>query len=293
MAGWAILSDINGDPVLPTGAAMSGRRLLVKEGPDVSHPARSISVGANAFAKAYSRTVEAVCELRKIGVERSNAVEEVRTGFENLCYRAAEYLEAYEKLPRALSALDAPPYREEFKKFRKIFNGCSRDWSLICNRMKHNQNALAIAVFYYPSLSATLEVFTLLQPNGADELKINENLHKSRSRSMPFTIALRQMLHDIVRVDRSAAKVLEMLPEDPTAAAFPATPMALSVGEAMKEIERWPFWSPADGSSMVDTFVRSGSGFESKRMNVTKRREAATVKFSIIGDGITRTFPIV
>lgn len=294
MPGWEINADDNGNPILPTASVLSKRRLKLSEGLDVNHPVRAIVGGAGAFARAYEEAVSAVAAWRAAGATAENAALKAKSAFESMCYRAAEYLEAYQKLPKAIAALSDGEPKKEFKAFlQKVFQPCSRDWFLVCNRIKHNQNVLASTVFSFPALFDTMEVITLLRPIGADRLGINEDFHKGGARSVPFAIAMRQILHDIIRIDRAAAKLLASLPEDDTADPMPEISGSLIVGRAVQTVQSWPLWVSLDGSSMVDTFEISGRLWKSVRIPATKRREAATVRLTLLGDGITRQFPII
>jgi hypothetical protein len=293
MAGWNISTDNDGNPILPCSQILSGRRFALKTGPDVNHPARAIAVGANAFALAYEKATKAIHTWRADMEDSGDSAREASRTFEALCYKAAEYFDAYSELPKSIIALRQPPGNAAFKEFSKVLKACSRDWSLVCNRIKHNQNMLIAARYTYASLFETLEVIALLRPVGADGLEVNRDLHKHGTRSIPLVIAMRQMLHDMIRTDRAAGRLMTSLPEDMDASPFPDHSVNLRVGSAMRTIESWPLWTLAEGPAMVDTFNASGNAIHSLRVAAIRQRQDAKVTMIYHGDGITRTLPMI
>jgi hypothetical protein len=106
-------------------------------------------------------------------------------------------------------------------------------------------------------------------------------------------MAMRQILHDVIRTDRAAAKLIASLPDDPEAPLFPSLDIALLVGVAMETIASWPLWTTAEGPAMVDTFARSSGALQSMRIAATRQRQSARVSMIYRGDGISRTFPAI
>lgn len=293
MAGWDILIDNDGNPILASGKAFSGRRLALKSGPNINHPIRAIVAGAKAFSDAYGDAANAIQTWRENSGDGGPHPHEAVRKFESLCYKTAEFFDAYAELPKSVVALRDPSFKEVFKEFTSLMKKCSRDWTLICNKIKHNQNILVVARYAYANLFETVEVFSLWKPVGADSLEINIDLHKGHSRSTPLAIAMRQVVHDLVRTDRAAAKLIGALPDDASAKSISNLEIKLRVGSPMQVVENWPLWRTGDSSAMVDTFTRSANVLHSVRVPTYRQRQAAKVTFVFQGDGITRTFPII
>ncbi|WP_148300043.1 hypothetical protein [Acetobacter papayae] len=293
MNRWEVRLDQEGRVCLPTSEALSGRHLALKLDLNINHPGRAIAAGASSFCQAYRNAVAAIDSWRLTGTPNQDSSHLAIAAFEVLCYKTAEYIDAYAELPKSIIAIRSKDGKEKAKNISSVIKSCGRDWSLICNRIKHNQNVLVATVYSYYTFPQRLEVFSLLEPIDADMLNINPNFHKGRERSRPFSIAIRQILHDIINIDRAAARLIKSLPDDPSAPPLPTYSVKLDVTEAMRTVERWPLWVIPTGKSTVDSFTLFENSIQSVRLFATKRHELAKVQFTLHLDGATRRFPLI
>ena len=293
MAGWSILQDENDNPILPSCTALSGRRLELKVNSEIGHPPRTITTSTNSFCKAYDSAVNSIEKWRSGDLGDQDNALDATAKMSELFYKGSECFEAYSEIEKSVIALRFPKNRTKTKEFGAVLKSCRRSWTLACNRIKHNGNAIFPVSYTFMWPIGSIQAFCLLRPAGLDALEVNSDFHLAQERCLPFTIAFRQVLHDLLRVDRAMAALINKIEDDAAQDVILIHETSPRISDSIKLVENWPLWTLDKSRSSVDTFIRNSGKLLSVKVNAVRRLEQGKVCFIFKGDGITQSFPII
>jgi len=294
MAGWTIQTDENHDPILPSASALSGRKLLLKTGEDINHPARSILSGWSRFANSYKKATLIMMKSRENYYSNEQYFEDFPELITDLVFRTAELSDAYSELPKSIVSLRLNNnIKSDLDIFKSIVKDCFRSWNLSCNKIKHNNNLFVCSKICFVTSNKFFEGVSLLRPDGPDGLMINSNFHPKKTRFVPVSLLMRQILHDSIRADRAAATLLSRIPEDKDAPTIPEYRGAITLGESIHSVNLWPLFTTKHGTSAADGLEICENHLRSIRVSATIPAEDMRFTALYSGDGITRHFPII
>ena len=284
-------------PLAITGA-LSGRRLVTAQPAEGADIFRSIAIAARRFAVSLDAAV-AQMRLADTNVvfpfregRRTNTydLEPLLQAFESCVFRAAELFEAFgSDVIKALPALKDKRYKELKAEYIQTVSARRRSWTLICNKIKHNQNVLSSRAVLYLASGKIVVGYALMEPHGKDALFVNSALHKKPERARSFNLSLRQLLFDILKCDRAAAALVGQLPDDADEA-LPSVQTEWSVGDAARYLASRPLWTVPNEKSMFDGFTVASDRLITARMHGERVAERYTATAALQGDGVTTIF---
>ncbi|UVC09305.1 hypothetical protein IHQ71_01345 [Rhizobium sp. TH2] len=212
----------------------------------------------------------------------------LKNAFEKLCYVAAETFEAYEDLGQAFKF-----GKDAKRQFDKTIKSHRRDWGLICNAIKHDMNELVPVFTRHLESKRYLHCFSLMRPLGDDKCAINMSLHSGSEQMRSYTVALRQLISDVVKCDRAAAILWSTLPD--TEDAPLSVPIVILSGllDAMTRVSRTEPRAYKRQSSMYDGFTIHSDYVSFGRMQAEIESGDIAVTSLQRGDGVVVTFPIL
>lgn len=292
-------------PVTPEGkvalaitSALSGRRLATVEPAEGADLFRSIAIAARRFAVSLDAVV-AQMRLADANVvfpfregRRTNTydLEPLLQAFEACVFRAAEFFEAFgSDVIRALPALRDNRFKALKSEYVQTVSARRRSWTLICNKIKHNQNVLSSRAVLYLASGKIVVGYALMEPHGKDALFVNSALHKKPERARSFNLSLRQLLFDILRCDRAAAALVGQLPDDADEA-LPSVATECAIGDAARHLASRPLWTVPNEKSMFDGFEVANDRLITARMHGERVAERFTTTAALQGDGVTTVF---
>lgn len=212
MAKFSVSFDSEGNIQSPFGKAWADHQVPMKQGEEIHHPCRSIAMGSMKFSNAFNHAVDALIASDLYKGENEVAFTSLLKAFEELCYKATEMFDVFaQMIPNAINLRPSSDFKKISIDYAETIKKRRDDWAFICNKIKHNNNVL-IPIRQKSLRSAeTVSGFALYQPVPPSSMMRNKIFHKSE-RSRPLDIALRQLVHDVMKCDLTAAETLKKLP---------------------------------------------------------------------------------
>lgn len=223
--------------------------------------------------------------------------ESARTGvlnaFEDLCYRATEAFDVYAlTIPKAINLKPDRSLKQHEASYREVVKKRRSKWALICNKLKHNHNVLVPIKHRSVDTGAIVRGFALCKPSGADKLVVNSELHGSRERSIQFDVAVRQIVHDLLRCDIAAATILKQLPDNGVETVdYPSLPLRAS--DVLLKLARRVVLAGEKQPTMFDGYTFSEEYMHLERQQAVRLSGRTEISVIYHADGMTRTFELI
>lgn len=214
-------------------------------------------------------------------------------GWQAIAYSATELFEAYSINLKGALGLNDKARRKTTKTFDEIVKSRRDHWSFLANKIKHNGNELVTVSYRYVPSGRIVHGYSLVRPVGSDAKEVNKQYHKGRERALSFDLELRQLVADLLHVDRAAQFLVESLPDDQGVDSLPDYQTTWQIGPQLQKIAVRPLRSVPLQSRMVDGFQIVGDILTVSRQTAEIINEATYFQNLFTGDGITRTFPII
>jgi hypothetical protein len=293
MASFEIPADGDGNPYSAFARGLNGRRIPLAIAGEVTHPCRAIAFGAAKFERSLSRLVTELEKSDFYTAENEGSESDILSAFEDLCYTATEFFDVYaQAVPATIDLRPNKGLKSAEAHYRNVVKKRRNDWSLICNKIKHNHNVLAPVRQVSKLTGETVRGFSLCRPYGAQTLRVNTDLHGGGERSRQFDLAVRQVIHDLLRCDLAAAEIVDLLP-DTSDEALVTPDVKLNIGGSLAKLSSREVLAGDNQPTMYDGFdVGSGKILFSRR---SARMLRGQIEISVVfrGDGMTRTFEMI
>lgn len=172
--------------------------------PNVMH-ARAVREFDRALAALISRTT-ADATAAGINPEFKQDFDLVRLWQETL-YRATELFDTYTAhIPTALGSKADKHTRQRLAPYVAAAKARRSVWANMCNRLKHNHHVLIPHRTRYAS-GRTVDGFRVSKHDAEGVLRGAIEFHK-HAQSISFGVAIREILHDVLRTDVTCSKMV-------------------------------------------------------------------------------------
>ena len=214
--------------------------------------------------------------------------------FKSVCYNAAELFEFFEKgVARGIPSLKAKTNKKLLEKALAGVKRRKRDWSLICNDIKHNSNMLLPVEEIYRRSQRRVLGYSLIRPKGTDAYTVNKEVHKDPERCRTYLRSAHQILADIFHADECIARLLRQVDNDPCAQQPRDLEAAMPIARILPNFVEIEVKAFQDENKMFDRCVIENGNICFRRSQAYTIPEAAQRRVLYTGDGLTRHFPII
>ncbi|WP_322884006.1 hypothetical protein U8C35_17110 [Sinorhizobium medicae] len=234
MAKFLVPIDEQGNPFSLFSRGLNRKKINIGHTEDALHPCRAIITGAAKFERSFKSFVRELQRSDLYILDDEGSDSSVLTAFEDLCYCATELFDVYaQAIPAAINLRPDRSFRDAEQQYPEIAKKRRSDWSLVCNKIKHNHNVLVPLRQHSLKTGEVVRGYVLCKPVGADGLTLNADLHKAPERSRTFDSSANQMIYDIFRCDLAASEILGKLPENNDQAVV-APEVKFHIGESLR-----------------------------------------------------------
>jgi len=272
--------------------AISGKRVELNIS-ERTFPPIALTRASERFADALSVCLERLAELDRVSPKEPSEGAQVIQSFSETVYRLVELIDVYAvDLHNVANLKPNKLCREKANQYGATVKSRRATWALICNRQKHHQDTLVPVLQTFKPSNRFILGFSLCRTAGIDSLQTNKDLHKGRETARSVIIALFQMLHDLLKIDKAAADIIGFLPETSTKA-IENIEVWFRFGESLEALANRPcLWLPNE-RKMFDGLEIASDQVTLRRMSALPVAEQGIRAVSFSGDGVTRTFSII
>ena len=284
--------DPDGHLFLGMPSALSTRRLSL-DTVDYNNPVRAVSTSAMLLARGMGDFLQNLGRADGNPDLPEQLMSSLINGWKAIAYAATELFEAYNLNLKGALRLNDKSSRKITKNFDEVVKSHRDHWSFLANKMKHNGNEpIAVSHQYVPS-GRVVHGYSLIRPVGMEAKEVNKQFHKGQERARSFDAELRQLIFDILRVDRAAELLVRSLPDDPDIESLPDFPLTWSIGEQLRTIAQRPLRTVPLQSRMIDGFKIEDGRLVTVRESAEMIFEDSHARSMFTADGITRIIPII
>lgn len=295
------LNLVNGDVTVPSLMAMAGRKLARASGEDMVDLPRAIVLRWERVSKALDKVLDAhavatrdwPANMVRIGEPGHYDLLPLLEAFEQYVFRAAELFEVYEKeIIRGIAALSGrnSAHRGDCKAYKTIVDAARKEWAMMCNRIKHNENVIASkTVRYTMELMPVVFCFSLLEPKDDQAMLVSKLFHRGSEMSRSIVVAIFQSISDLFRCDRAAASLIRKLADDCEVTMLEVAPASSLIHPFRKLDSSLAVTSPSE-SPMFDRLSITGPSVKFHRASARRGVGPYSVHIAFNGDGISRIY---
>lgn len=250
---------------------------------DLPHPISMHSHAVREFDGAMAALIAATSsEAIRGGLDAASSVDfDLVQLWQNTVYRATELFDTYcQHLPTALGTKDDKAIRRRIEPFVTAAKNRRSPWALLCNRLKHNHHVLTPHRTRYQS-GKTVDGYRVSKHDTDNTLRAAAEFHRHVN-AVSFGVGIRELLHDVLRTDQTAAKMVGPLGTAGTS----ILPTSLS---ALSKLERWP--NPYENGLRYSVEIMPG-GYKLTKTALSPIHEPAQMSTVFVGDGITNSFDL-
>ena len=277
-------SDEN--PLSPFAIALSGRKVALNGGKPGAHPMQALAARWRVVAAAIERMADALTSEAFGGEEERTSVN---AAWRALLYDATELFDVYAQLiPERISPLPQGE-KKKLAEYSATVKRLRDPWALICNRFKHQGAQLAF-LRATGGNNLSCRRFIVQIHTDAKSLLRDDVVHKNQRGGMPYVVRVQMLVHDMLRADVAASRLLNGL-QDQSCPAEPARSLEIKMGAAMLRLSSMLATVLPGETVIYDSFVFAGNS--SVRLGKARAiRLTDPVKFSVTmeGDGVTNVF---
>lgn len=289
---------VDGFLELATLKAMSGRRITIAEVNQKTDLIRALSHGAGKVTASLNKLVAVLDQVDReyhTGYQRgakhvSYDLIPLLEAFETCTYRLSEFYETLgDDVIRRIPSLAHKKHRKACAEFRQIISAKRRTWTLICNKMKHNQHILTGRTVQWAALCPVVIGYSLMAPKGRDGIIVSNELHKPPERARSFNISMRQLIADFLKSDQAAASLIAAIDDECDADDLPQNSARLDIIPALNIISRRGVWSLPKEKTMFDGFRMTEDAVILERQQAHVVSASYTSRFYLKVDAPTRS----
>lgn len=200
--------------------------------------------------------------------------------WQDAVYRATELFDTYcQHLPTALGVKEDKAIRRRIEPLIATAKNRRSSWALLCNRLKHNHHVLTPHRTKYVS-GRTVDGYRVSKHVG-QTLRAAAEFHQ-KVRAISFGVGIHELLHDVLRTDQTAAKMVGPCEGEGTSV-LSASLSALSL------VERWP--NPYERGLRYSVEIMPG-GYKLTKKALSPIDEPAEMSTVFAGDGITNSLDL-
>jgi hypothetical protein len=284
--------DDNKNPIFKLPAALNGRRLEILSSEDVTHPVRGLVSGAAKFAMSFQQAIDALVESDFETRESASSSTPILVAFEKLCYSATEFFDLFTlDLAKALQLTPDKKARERFADYKGIVSKRRAIWATICNKIKHNNNVLVPYSKTYKSDGQSVRGYALYQPADMNKQFKNRLFHKNGEAFRSFDVSLNQLVHDILKCDNAAAKLISQLPDNAEQNLLVIPNVPFRIGDNLQTLLSRPVYAGDKEDVMFDGVAYIEQSLKLVRRQAIDRKGAGNeVSAIFLADEIVRHF---
>lgn len=198
-------------------------------------------------------------------------------------YRATELFDTYtQHIPTALGIKDDRAVRKRLSPFVDAAKQRRSPWANLCNKLKHNHYVLTPHRCRYSRTGRTVEGYRVSKHDEQNVLRAAPEFHV-HARSISFGVALRELLHDILRTDSTAAKMLGVVTSAGGSAFMP---------KSLAAIGSLPDWPNIYESGQRNTVVQVEGGWALSKNLLVAVQEDSVQSTVTTADGFTNSFEL-
>lgn len=289
MAKFSVSFDDEGNIQSSFGRAWVDHQVPINVGDDILHPCRSIAMGSIKFSNAFNDAVDALIASDLYEGMNKGAFTSLLKAFEDLCYKATEMFDVFtQMIPNAINFRPSSEFKKIAIDYADTIKKRRDDWAFICNKIKHNNNVLFAIRQRCLQSGETISGFALYQPVPPSGMFRNKNFHKGE-RSRPFDIALRQLVHDIMRCDLAAAETLKKLPQTTSEKDQVRIP-TYQIRSKLELLGERRVLAGDHQKTMFDGFVMDNDGVHFNRSHAETMTGSIEIRLNFRGDGFTNQY---
>ena len=196
-------------------------------------------------------------------------------------YRATELFDTlHSHIPTALGVKADRSIRRRLEPLVASTKARRDPWATLCNRLKHNHHVLVPHRCRYAS-GRTVDGYRVSKHDAEGALVGSQEFHK-HIRAIGVATALRELIHDIVRTDQTAAKMVGTGVGDGT----------VILKRALGAMQAMPMWPNIYEHGQRSVLATVPGGFRLARYILEPIREDSVQSSMTTADGFTRTFEV-
>lgn len=246
-------------------------------------------MGSIKFSNAFNDAVDALIASDLYEGMNKGAFTSLLKAFEDLCYKATEMFDVFtQMIPNAINFRPSSEFKKIAIDYADTIKKRRDDWAFICNKIKHNNNVLFAIRQRCLQSGETISGFALYQPVPPSGMFRNKNFHKGE-RSRPFDIALRQLVHDIMRCDLAAAETLKKLPQTTSEKDQVRIP-TYQIRSKLELLGERRVLAGDHQKTMFDGFVMDNDGVHFNRSHAETMTGSIEIRLNFRGDGFTNQY---
>ncbi|MNQ59414.1 hypothetical protein D3C85_736540 [compost metagenome] len=282
--GFDFARSADGGAVSPLSQALNAYKgALLHTKHDLPHPISMHSRATRELDRAVAALITAASrESTRSGLDAAAGADfDLVHLWQDTVYRATELFDTYcQHLPTALGAKDDKAVRRRLDPFIDAAKKRRSPWALLCNRLKHNHHVLTPHRSRFES-GKTVDSYRVSKHDQDHTLRAATEFHR-HANAISFGVGVRELLHDVLRTDQTAAKMVGQ--SEGSGGSIFASSLPI-----LPSLERWP--NPYERGSR-STVESTHGGYWLTKLALSPIPESARMSTMFTGDGITRSFDL-